>query len=587
MIRGWSGLFLGANLLPSITLTLLFTCLNPRVLAENNRLSFDRNLIAQLPNPITPETPEIPIKIPQPLPESPLDFKTPELPSSPESPNLAQTIVIKEFQFEGNTESLVSDEQLTEKVKDFLNREVTFNELLTIESIVTQEYIDRGYINSGATIPAEQTFDRDRAIIKVQIIEGGIETIEVKGTRRLSPDYIRSRLQLASSRPLNKNNLLQALQLLQLNPLIKSIAAELSTGSLPELSLLSVTIEEADSFSLEAFVNNGRAPSVGTIRRGGRIKEGNLLGFGDALNIEYANTEGSNAIDLSYNIPINPRNGSLLFKGGISDTEVIEPPFNIADIKGDSFYLEISYRQPLLETPTEEFALGLTLSRQESQTQLLGENFPLSPGADNNGETRISALRFFQEWTTRNPQEVFALRSQFSLGLNLFDASVNEETPDSRFFAWRGQGQYVRLLGADTLFVLRSDLQLATTTLVPLEQFGIGGLQSVRGYRQDLLLTDNGFLASAEILLPLLKDENTGGVLHLIPFLDFGVGWNNGENADPNRNSVVSLGLGLQWRVNDKFSARFDWGIPLTDVNSRNKTLQEQGLYFSVNCTLF
>jgi len=28
----------------------------------------------------------------------------------------------------------------------------------------------------------------------------------------------------------------------------------------------------------------------------------------------------------------------------------------------------------------------------------------------------------------------------------------------------------------------------------PIEQFGLGGLESVRGYRQDLLLTDNALL---------------------------------------------------------------------------------------------
>jgi len=77
-----------------------------------------------------------------------------------------------------------------------------------------------------------------------------------------------------------------------------------------------------------------------------------------------------------------------------------------------------------------------------------------------NSRTRISALRFFQEWTSRNSTEVFALRSQFNLGIGAFNSTINNQPPDSRFFYWRGQGKYVRLLAPETLLVVRSDLQL-------------------------------------------------------------------------------------------------------------------------------
>ncbi len=59
------------------------------------------------------------------------------------------------------------------------------------------------------------------------------------------------------------------------------------------------------------------------------------------------------------------------------------------------------------------------------------------------------------------------------------------------FFSWRGQAQYVRLLAPNTLWVIRSDLQFASKATFPIEQFALGGLDSVRGYRQNFLLTDN------------------------------------------------------------------------------------------------
>ncbi|MDJ0678207.1 MAG: ShlB/FhaC/HecB family hemolysin secretion/activation protein [Calothrix sp. MO_167.B42] len=547
-------------------------------------------IISQGSNRTTPTPPQQQPPTPEPYPKPPLEIPPSPVPGKPGF-DIPGTITIKKFEFEGNKKGF-SEQELREVTKDFLNKPISFTKLVEVENLINQLYIDAGYINSGAVIPAGQTLAKEGAVIKVEIIEGGIEEIKIIGTRRLKPSYIRSRIALGASRPLNRNKLLKALQLLQLDPLIQNISAELATGSRPEERLLEIKVVEADSFKTEFFADNGRAPSVGSFRRGVRVKQGNLLGFGDGLDFQYTNTDGSNAFDLSYAIPLNPRNGKLTLAGGITDTKVVQEPFDRVDITGDSFYIDIGYRQPILRTPTRELALGLNFSRQESKTKIQGESFPLSIGANEDGETRISVLRFFQEYTQRNTKQVFALRSQFNVGLDLFNATVNDDPPDGRFFYWRGQGQYVRQLAKDTLFVLRSDAQFTTRSLVPLERFGLGGLQSVRGYRQDALLTDNGFLTSAEVRLPVWRVKRLEGLLQVVPFIDFGVAWNSSNgpnNPAPDPNTLVGVGMGLQWQMGDYFTARLDYGIPLTDLNNGpdGDSLQEDGFYFSVNYSPF
>jgi hemolysin activation/secretion protein len=500
-------------------------------------------------------------------------------------PTIPETIAVREFMFEGNT--AFTDRELAAVLAPFIGSPISWEQLLQAEAAITQYYTDAGYVNSGAVIPAHQTFAPNQAVVKIQIIEGAIEDIQVAVNGRLNPNYIRSRLDRATKTPFNQQRLLEALQLLQLDPRIANISAELSAGIRPELSLLQVSVEEADPFQVEFFADNGRAPSVGSFRRGVNLNHQNLLGFGDRFSVAYTNTDGSNALDLSYSFPVNSRNGVITVAGGFTDTEVIEPPFDRIDITGDSRRYELSFRQPLHLTPTQEFALGLTASRQESKTQLLGEDFPLSPGANKDGETRISALRFFQEWTQRGPREVLAARSQFNLGLGIFDATENESEPDSRFFSWRGQAQYVRSLAPEALLVVRSDVQLSTTDLVPLEEFGLGGLRTVRGYRQDALLTDNGALVSAELRWPILTVNKIDGVMQIVPFVDLGLAWNSGNNPDPNPNTLLGIGMGLQFAVGDRLNARLDWGFPLTDLDSQERTWQENGLYFSVNVNPF
>ncbi|HBE30996.1 MAG TPA: hypothetical protein DD990_06500, partial [Cyanobacteria bacterium UBA11368] len=252
------------------------------------------------------------------------------------------------------------------------------------------------------------------------------------------------------------------------------------------------------------------------------------------------------------------------------------------------------FRQPIIQSPTQELALGLSAVRRESETSLLNTPFPLSPGASDDGRTRISALRFFQEWTQRGSRQVFAARSQFSVGLGLFDATTNNDPPDSRFLAWRGQAQYLQLLGSETrepnsspLLLLRADVQLADRSLLALEQFGLGGFESVRGYRQDALLTDNGALASAEVRFPIYRLRSVEGVLQVIPFVDLGRAWNSSGKQNPDPSTLASVGLGVQWQQSDRLRARVDYGIPLINVESGDRTLQERGLYFFLQYNFF
>ncbi|MFS0517647.1 ShlB/FhaC/HecB family hemolysin secretion/activation protein [Nostoc sp. UIC 10607] len=532
----------------------------------------------QPPSLSPPPSPELPQPLPPPAELFPPSVPTPK-PEEPLPGNFPQTIVVERFEVIGST--VFSPEELALATAEFTKRPISLTEVYQARSKITDLYVQNGYITSGAYIPPQTI---QSGVVKIQVVEGKLEDIQITGTRRLNPNYVRSRLAIATTAPLNRQRLLEALQLLQINPLIQNVSAELSAGSRTGASLLEVKVSEAKTFSSQIVLDNGRSPSVGSFRRRLQLNEANLLGLGDALGIAYTNTDGSNSFDASYTLPLNPRNGTLTFNYGITSSNVIEPPFNVLDIQSDSRYYELTFRQPIVQTPTQEFALGLTASRRESEASYIDiERLPFPGlGADEQGRTRVSALRFFQEWTSRNSREVIALRSQFNLGIDVLNPTINQTPPDSRFFAWQGQAQWARLLAPETLLLLRLNTQLASRTLLPLEQFGLGGQDSIRGYRQDYLLTDNGTLVSAEVQVPILRLPQIDSTLQVIPFVDFGVGWNSSARENPDPNTLASVGLGLRWSQGDRFTVRLDWGIPLVSVNSNDRTLQENGLYFSL-----
>lgn len=560
--------------------------------------AFPQPLPIPLPSPDSPSVPRNEAEPPSQTPVTPPTLLPPPeqllnpSPSTPESPEpipgkVPETIRVKRFEFTGNT--AISDEELRAATEKFTGRDISFAELFQARSTVTQLYVDQGYITSGALIPPQtlQGEDADGVVVTIQVVEGGLEAINVSGTRRIDPDYVRSRIGLATTKPLNRERLLQSLQLLQLNPLIQNLSAELAAGTQPGSSVLEVKVTEARTFNVQISLDNNRAPSVGSFNRRIQFNQANLSGAGDNLSVGYSNTDGSNGVDMSYTLPFNARNGTVRFSFGTTSSEVIEEPFDRLDIDAKSRYYELSVRQPIVLTPSKEVAIGVTASRQESETSVLEIPFPLSLGADDEGRTRISALRFFQEWTQRTSREVIAARSQFSVGLNAFSSTINSTAPDSRFFSWRGQAQWVRLLAPDTLLLIRGDVQLADRALVPLEQIGLGGQQTIRGYRQDILLTDNGALASAEVRIPVLRIPKWDMLVQLAPFFDIGAAWNNEGRPDPDPGLLASLGLGLQLQITDRLTIRLDYGIPLVSVSSSERTWQENGFYFSIVGTPF
>ncbi|MEH2054155.1 ShlB/FhaC/HecB family hemolysin secretion/activation protein [Nostoc sp.] len=548
---------------------------------------------AQPINPVTPKPPEQPPANPLPPTNVPIQIQPAVPPTPEEGLDIPGSITVQKFEFVGNT--AFSQGELNSAIANFTGQPITFAELLKAANQITELYVQKGYITSGAYIPSQEFRS---GIIKIQVVEGSLEDIQVNVIKgRLNSDYVRSRIAIATTKPLNINRLKEALQLLQLNPLIESLDAELTAGTRPGVNSLAVTVKGAKTFNTQLSINNNRNPSVGTFERGITLSEASLLGIGDRLNFTYKNTDGSNSFEGGYTLPVNPRNGTIGFNYRITDNKIIEPPFDDLDVGVNSREFELSFRQPILQRATpevsQELTLSLTAARRVSNSSIQGVDFPLFPGADDRGETRISELSFAQEWLQRSRQEVLAARSEFNVGIGAFNATINNSEPDSRYFLWRGQLIYLRLLGqakgqpaiAPTL-LLRSNVQFSASSLLSIEQFSVGGQGTVRGYRQDVLLSDNGIFASAELRLPVARFPELQGTLQVAPFIDFGTVWNT-DRENPNTNTLVGSGLGLLWQMGDKFTARLDWGIPLINIDSSKRTWQENGVYFQMEYKAF
>lgn len=459
------------------------------------------------------------------------------------------------------------------------------NTYTQIAESITLIYLERGYITSKAII---QTPPKDSNEVIIKIIEGKIDKILVLGQRRLNKDYLCSRIQRGVSIPLNANRLEDRLRLLQIDPLFENIDAILQPTDITGYSNLVVTVRETNPFVGNLSFDNYSPPAVGSERYGIGLGYRNLSGIGDEIFAFYyvSTSGGEDLLDFTYRVPLNPMNGTLQVRATPDWQNITQAPFDEFHISGEKQVYDLSYRQPIIRTFREEFALSIGFNYQNGQTFVFDLPTPFGIGPNANGISRTSVFNFGQDYTRRDGSGLWIVRSQFSFGTGLFDATTNDPPiPDGHFFSWLGQIQRLQRVDDDHQLVIQLDLQLTPDSLLPAQQFIIGGQPSVRGYRQNVRSGDNGFRFSIEDRITILRDRIGDSTLQVIPFLDMGAVWNAPDNPNilPPQTFLVGAGLGLAWQPIDKLWLQFNYGYPFINLNDRGNNLQDNGIYFEMN----
>lgn len=511
---------------------------------------------------------------PQSLPSEPSQV-LPPIPAPETTPaQTSEQVEIKKIEVKGST--IFSAEKISSITQSVEGRSVTLDELQKVANDITQLYLNQGYLTSRAVLPEQAITD---GIVRIRVIEGSLEDVEIKGTRRLKPNFVKSRIIKAAGTPLSAAKLEDQLRLLKSNPLFENVEASLRPGTGEGQSILKLRVTEAKQFSAAASFDNYSPPSVGSERLGVSGIYRNLTGNGDEIFGSYYRTlaGGSNIYELGYKIPLNASDGTLQVRASLNDNRVIRGDFKDLDIEGESELYEVSFRQPIKRTTREEFALSAGFTIQNGEFSVAGE-----PSVSN-GRTRV--IKLGQDYVKRDTKGAWAVRSQFSIGTGLLNATkTSDSTPDGQFVSWLVQGQRVQELNENNLLIAQIDLQLTPNPLLSSQQFVIGGGQSVRGFRQNVRSGDNGVRLSVEDRITVKKDGSGNPVLQVAPFVDAGLIWNANDNPNtqPNQTFLAGAGVGVLWKPLSRMNVRLDYGLPLINLDDRGDNIQDDGLYFSL-----
>jgi len=491
---------------------------------------------------------------------------------------IGDTFTLNKVLFEGNT--LYSDEQLFEVVKPFIGKTLGMSDLEELRFRLSKYYSNAGFTTSGAVFP-DQTI-RD-GVVKFTFIEGKLTEINIEGQERLKDSYITERLLLNSGEYFNSNTLQKNYQTLLSDPLIERLNGNIRPGTELGEAILDLKVKRARPYDSYVLFDNHHAPTGGEYRGvlNGVVR--NLTGYGDSLNMSITKAEGEIEGDFYFQVPINGNNTQVYISATKSDFEVVEKHLELAEIESEYTSYNVGISHPFYQKENFDLSLSVGFTNKQSQSFLFGEGTPFTPGVDSEGKAATNVLSFSQDLNLRGENQVLSLRSTFNLGFDILNATENSDAPDGQFFSWLGQAQYIQRLDDKGQQVsIKGNLQLAESNLLALEKISIGGPDSVRGYRSNYLIRDNGFDLSVEYHYPVFGNaqENKQINMSLAAFVDTGMAWNN--NAYGSKDNITSAGLGVIVKSAGWYSELY-WAHKFDTVPNYNKKyLQDEGITFRV-----
>lgn len=145
-----------------------------------------------------------------------------------------------------------------------------------------------------------------------------------------------------------------------------------------------------------------------------------------------------------------------------------------------------------------------------------------------------------------------------------FDDSRYEAQGNYIYF--RGDASHTHDLPGDFQLYVRVQGQISDQPLINSEQFGAGGLETVRGYLESAVLADNAFVGSLELRGPSLGTWVARGVdeWRFFAFTDAGVlGLRNALPDQTSNFKLASYGVGSRIRYRDHFNGSINLGVPV------------------------
>ena len=448
-------------------------------------------------------------------------------------------------------------------LEKYENRETTLTELNNLSKEIASEYIRRGII-AAAFLPPQDVKDQS---VTIQVVEARMGEVEVQKAPFFGKKIIKYYWNVKSGEVLRYYRISKSIQMMNKNP-DREVKAALHAGDKPGTTNIILTpktrfpIHGQYTFDKEGVLTTGKE------RNGFGIRDNNLLGYDDTLISGISYGADFNGTYAYHSIPISPDGTSLLY-GYSYSLSTPQKDFDRYALKSVAESVTTTIRQDIYNKDEYVGDIYATFDSKDKVTW-----YKLGQGTLN--RDRLRELTFGGNYTIHGAGSITYISPELNQGINIFGTSKKNNPLSSRPGATPTYTKFSLGIQNRTSLPfnlqqsLKLKLQIPSEKLFSQEQYGMGGIDTVRGYPPSDYLADKMALINAEMMSPLfflpkswklpydekpLKDQLTA-----VTFFDYGYGEHRG---DPKPRRLSSVGVGLRMNFYDQVLLRLEWGFQL------------------------
>ncbi|MDE2082437.1 MAG: ShlB/FhaC/HecB family hemolysin secretion/activation protein [Burkholderiales bacterium] len=470
-------------------------------------------------------------------------------------------IDVQRFNVVGNT--LLAPGQLQAVLAPFVGQR-SLEDLQRAAAAVQRLYGDAGYGGVVAYLPA-QTVSGGVAVI--QVVEGRVGKISVRGAPGFDEANVRASVpdlrigQTPRARRINVQNVIA-----NENP-AKRLQVLLKPGDQPGSIDADLSVDARPLQSMTVGVDDTGTQRTGRYRIGATWQNANLTGHDDVLSAQYQTSPSKPSqvtiLSAGYRLPLYAELATLdaylayaNVNAGASATAAGDVRING---KGRLGGLRMTWYLPV--AGEFDHRVGLALDRREyiNNCEVAG----LPSGACGPAGANVAVTPLSVDYSVQSTSGLrWGADVALSANLGVGGGDSGQAAFDAvRTGAKRGysmlRATFSAALPLGERWQLRTRLagQGTSDALVPGEQFGIGGANSVRGYEERELVGDRGVQGALELVGPELLGPRAGPsglYASLLPLLFVDAGQVGNVMGAPcsgthTRCSLWSVGVGLQF----------------------------------------
>lgn len=468
--------------------------------------------------------------------------------------NAATTKINK---LEISNSEIFSDTEMAEFASLVEGQELTAEDINNFVQIINNQYAKKKIITARAYLES-----LENGVLKIELMEAKIGAIYVEGNRFNRKFFLKKQISSKPSDVLNLQVLEEDLKTFNKNARSIKLTAKLKPGE--EYGTTDVILQANESFPyhFSASWDSFGRESTGLLRGGLMLSTDSLFGFQDRLTgaVNLARSTTNPFVD--YNFPVNRKGtrvgGSYMF----GNSKITSGEYKDYDLTAKTHIFSVYASHPLVDNEKMQLKFNTSANIKLSTSDI--SNFRYTNYKDYNLAVGFGGRYNF------NKSVLFG-------SLYSTNGIIEDEIRSfSQYFTKvNADAYYIHYLPKGIIATVRAGGQYSPHDISYIEQYQIGGISSVRGYSESLLLGASSYFVSLEMLFPIpflpeeikvpFKKDSTFRLkdsIKVAAFFDNGAVFPH-EGKTGTTNFLSSVGAGIRLAISKYLTARAYVGIPL------------------------